>query len=245
MANWRDGTSTPRTPAQLDTAAAVVGSGAALPGLPNAAVYPAGALFVQTTDQTLYRSTGAAWVAVANPPGFAAADIDAAINVWDDPMGIGFASPCMPWATTNQSAMTANRAVYARAISGGLVNFLKYRVFTQSGNLSFGIFNNVGSGAAARPGSAAWLSGSFACPAATDQSLAVTPGVVVKARQHWFGFSVDNAVASLYQMVVPNQLMEAAAGWGMFRDSVFPLADPAVGGTNGYFRFPIIVGRRT
>lgn len=177
--------------------------------------------------------------------GVTAADIDAAVEPWDDPMGIGFASPMMPWAVANQSASTANRAVYARAISGGLVNFIKYRVFTQSGNLSFGIFNNTGSGAAARPGSAVWLSGSFACPPAVDQSLAVTPGVVVKARQHWFGFSVDNATASFYQLSMANQVMETLAGWGMHRDGVFPLADPAVVGSNGYFRFPIMAGRRT
>lgn len=68
MATWRDGTAAARTPSELDTAAAVVGSGAALPGLPNAQVYPAGALFCRTTDFTLWRSTGAAWNQVSGVP---------------------------------------------------------------------------------------------------------------------------------------------------------------------------------
>lgn len=68
MATWRDGTAAARTPSELDTAAAVVGSGAALPGLPDALAYPAGALFCRTTDFTLWRSTGAAWNQVSGVP---------------------------------------------------------------------------------------------------------------------------------------------------------------------------------
>lgn len=63
MSNWRNGSTTPRTPQQLELAAAVTPFAAGLPGLPDA-IYPAGALFVQTPSMLLWQSTGAAWVAV-------------------------------------------------------------------------------------------------------------------------------------------------------------------------------------
>jgi len=72
---WRNGTTVDREPDELELAAYTTDSGAALPGLPQALVYPSGALFGRTTDATLWRSTGAAWEQVGGdqnvqkPPG--------------------------------------------------------------------------------------------------------------------------------------------------------------------------------
>lgn len=177
--------------------------------------------------------------------GIEAADLDSAIQFWDDPLGIGYASPFPPFCSTNQSTFSASRAVYARAISGGVMNFLRFRVFAQSGNLDFGIFANTGVGAAARPGAKIWSSGSFACPPVGEAVLTVSPAVTVKARDHWFAFSPDNATASLYQFLAANAILEGLAGWGAFKDTSFPLPASAGAVTNGYFRFPFCAGRAT
>lgn len=71
MANWRDGSSGSRTPAQLDAAAGIALSGAVLPGLPSATL-PVGTLFarsVSATDLSLWRvaAGGVAWELVLGP----------------------------------------------------------------------------------------------------------------------------------------------------------------------------------
>jgi hypothetical protein len=187
----------------------------------------------------------AAELEALTPNGFVASDIDADILPWDDPLGIGYASTFLPMAFGNQATFTTNRAGFAKFISGGLINFLRYNVFTQSGNICFAIYDNLGDGDAARPNNRLWTSGSFACPTATFQSLAVSPGIVVRARQHWLGFAADNATVSMYQMNTAQQNIPAVAGWGHYKDTAFPLPDPAGSvSTGGYFRMPACTGHR-
>lgn len=91
MSNWRNGSSTPRTPQQLELAAAVTPSAAGLPALPDAN-YPAGALFVQTPSMTIWRTDGATWVQVTT----STADARDAVRRQKLSEGIGYSGQTLP-----------------------------------------------------------------------------------------------------------------------------------------------------
>ena len=115
MAVWRNGTSVNRSPAELELAAYTTDSGAALPGLPQALVYPAGALFCRTTDSTIWRSTGAAWVQLAGAPQ------DPAMG--GDLTGTASAAQIAAGAILNADVNNAAGITYGKlALTGGIVN---------------------------------------------------------------------------------------------------------------------------
>ena len=115
MATWRNGTTVNRSPAEAELAAYTTDSGAALPGLPQPLVYPAGALFCRTTDSTIWRSNGGGWDQLAAPP--------ASLPVGGDLTGTTLAAQIAAGAIVNADVNAGAGITYGKlSLTGSIVN---------------------------------------------------------------------------------------------------------------------------
>lgn len=129
-------------------------------------------------------------------------------------------------AAGNQAA---NRTNYTRVHgSPMLISKLGINVGTQSGNICLAVYSSTGSGSAARPGTRLATTGTVACPAVGEASIALDVPVVVVPGD-WFSFSADNTTAQIFKSLPPGMNL-ALSGYNQ-QTSAFPA--PATAGSLG------------
>jgi hypothetical protein len=142
---------------------------------------------------------------------------------------------------------SANMGRFARVHGNGSVSSLKFRVGTQSGNISVAVYSNSGTGRAALPGTRQRTSGSVACPAAGNASVSVGTALLVTDSDFWFAISVSSATATIAYAYNPSRMFTLLAhGFSCEGSSKHPLPDPAgtmaTSGGKHVNQLPILVG---
>lgn len=192
----------------------------------------AGYLYFATDTGLLYRSDGiATWLTEAYGPG---ASVDSLHpDIHGAAKHVGFITqydfPCtVDLSSLNTVALTwsaANRGVYMRSLGGGSVSTAFFTVTTQSGNMCVAVYSNSGVGRGSLPGTLLATTGSFACPAAGQQSQALGATIQVNAGD-WIYLGCDNAVAAFRStataLAIAAGLTGTNAGRYYYHDAAFP-----------------------
>lgn len=144
-----------------------------------------------------------------------------------DPLGLGVAVSSLSFASANGVSGawdTANRGYFWRLVNGreGATK-IRLVVATQSGNLSFAIYQDSGTGKTQVPGTLIVATGAVACPGAGGRdidlggSFNVPPGA-------WLGMTVDNNTASFTRQFNGIDTSDIFSGLGGYMESAHPLS---------------------
>jgi hypothetical protein len=150
-----------------------------------------------------------------------------------------------PFYTSNSGVSAVNRAFYVRGSNDGLVSNILIRVAVASGNIDVGLYGGTDMGSrAAVPTTQQAHTGSTACPAAGDATLALSGGPYpVWDEAFWLAIAADNTTATWACMDSSSVVGSVGLGNGTSytQDTAFPLPSPAVAGSAIIGRRPMMV----
>lgn len=180
------------------------------------------------TEVTTYRSGGTD-VAVLDGGTGASTAAGARTNLSAaelyDPLGLGWATNCIePMNGTSGTWDTGNRAYFWRLINGRAgATGIVVGITVSSGNLSFALYQNSGSGTSAVPGTLIVATGSVASPGTGLRTFALGASYDVPPGS-WLGMTADNTSVAFSRFFNGIALETISPGQGGYKSTAHPLS---------------------
>lgn len=151
-------------------------------------------------------------------------EYDSSTEAWHG-TSIPFPVTSLPFSIAGLSAFTAaNRSYYYRALGAGTISSIAFRVSTSSGNIDVGVYDD-----GARPTTRLASSGSTACPASGEASVALSSSVSFPVGG-FLAIGADNTTATFGNSQAGNAINQTGLAEAQ---NVFPLPATAAGTQTG------------